>query len=149
MIKRRQFLVVMFSMGWLERLVFAADEANYNVEFSWRVSEAHREIVESSLANNRDISQAQDDEAKGLFIVIFAGVIALPYLAEAILKLRDRLVQPGLKIDARGRKIHIETDSTLPKGYILLVDKSGGRLYPPGDIKNPTEFIEKITAAAK
>ena len=45
----------------------------------------------------------------------------LPSLVDAILTLRRKLVQPGLKIDARGTEIKIDVDPTLPRGTILLV----------------------------
>lgn len=140
MIARRQCLALIASTMWVNKRVFA--EGDESVEFSWRVGDAHREFLTTQLK----VEPTQPEDEKGLFIFIFAGIVALPYLADAVLKLRDRLVTPGIKIDARGKKILIETDSTLPKGHILLVDKSGGKLYPPGEIKDPTTLVEKLTA---
>lgn len=140
MIARRQCLALIVSTTWVSMRVFA--KGDESVEFSWRIGEAHREFLTAQL----QMEPTEPEDEKGLFIYVFAGLIAVPYLADAVLKLRDRLITPGVKIDVRGKKILIETDPTLPKGHILVVDKSGAKLYPPGEIKDPAALVEKLTA---
>lgn len=147
MVNRRQFHMVLLSTALAGRLARAADDATDNaVEFSWIVNEAHHDFVESILSQKGEVTKTQDTDTKGGLVVVFSGLIALPYLADALLKLRDRLVRPGLKIDARGKKILIEIDPILPHGYILLVDNAGSHLFAPSEIKDPAEMIEKLAA---
>ena len=99
------------------------------VDFSWRVSKAHQETVKKSLKFNGSIESEKN--AKGA-IFVFVGVAMLPSLVDSILILRDKLVKPGITIDVRGPKILIETNSNLPGGSILLVDKDGSKLMEKG-----------------
>jgi hypothetical protein len=117
------------------------------VSFQWRVPVAQYEAVKTTLHFTGTIDKERDK--KGLPLVfIFIGVTILPYLADAILKIRQKLVQPGLKIDARGADIKIDIDSNLPRGTILLVDTSGAKIFEPDQISTSTELV-KILADAK
>lgn len=116
------------------------------VEFSWRVSKAHQEIVEKKLKFDGNITPEKD--AKGA-ILVFVGVAMLPSLVDAILNLRDKLVRPGITIDTRGKKILIQTDSNLPGGSILLVDKDGSKLLEKGAIPSPAALVRAIESALR
>ena len=98
------------------------------VSFRWRVPTAHYQTVENTLIFDGNIEEERD--TKGLPLVfVFVGVALLPSLVDAILTVRRKLVQPGLTIDARGTPIRIDVDPTLPRGMILLCDKTGCKLY--------------------
>jgi hypothetical protein len=132
------------SLGAMSRGAFAADEP---VHFTWRVPVAHEQTVLESLRYEGTVTPERD--TKGLPLAfIFAGVSMLPWLADAILTLRRKLVQPGIKIDTRGAEIKIEVDSTLPRGYILVVDAAGAKLYEPGEVASPAELV-KVLGAGK
>ncbi|MEP6880281.1 MAG: hypothetical protein ABI865_15695 [Nitrosospira sp.] len=116
------------------------------MEFSWRVSEAHQNIVENTLKFDGTIKS--DEDAKGA-IYIFVGVAMLPSLVDAILNLRAKLVRPGIVIDTREREIKIETSSILPGGAILLVDKNGSSLMEKGEIPSPAGLESAIESALR
>jgi hypothetical protein len=118
----------------------------HSVEFLWRVSNAHQEIVKNSLKFEGDM--LQDKNAKGV-IYVFVGLAMLPALVDSILNLREKLVKPGITIDTRGSKILIETDANLPGGAILLVDKDGSKLMEKKEAPSPTALINAIDAALK
>lgn len=121
-------------------------ETSKLVSFRWRVPIAQSGIVKNHLKFTGKIDTEHDE--KGLPLVfIFLGVALLPDLVNEILILRQKLVQPGLKIDARGDEIKIDVDPDLPRGTILLVDKSGAKIYEPDQMSTPTELI-KILANA-
>ncbi|MFZ1413085.1 MAG: hypothetical protein WAS73_00680 [Defluviicoccus sp.] len=121
----------------------SADEA---VSFRWRVPAAHYHTVQDSLVFDGKVEQERD--TKGLpLVAVLVGVAMLPSLADAVLTLRRKLVQPGLKIDVRGPEIKIEIDPTLPRGMILLVDGSGAKLYEPNQLTVPAELAKAIAAA--
>lgn len=118
----------------------------HNVEFLWRVSTAHQEIVKDSLKFKGDMRP--DKNAKGA-IYIFVGIAMLPALVDSILNLREKLVKPGITIDTRGSEILIETDANLPGGAILLVDKDGSKLMEKKEAPSPAALINAIEAALK
>lgn len=121
-------------------------ENERQVSFRWRVPTVHSKIVENSLVFDGSIEK--ESETKGLpLIFIFVGVALLPSLVDAILTLRRKLVQPGLKIDARLAEIKIEVDSALPSATILIVDKSGAKLYEPDQLTDPADLVKAITGA--
>jgi hypothetical protein len=124
---------------------YSADTAK-EVAFRWRVPVAQSEIVKNNLKFTGKIDTEHDK--KGLpLVLIFIGFSLLPSLVDAILTLRQKLVQPGLKIDARGDEIKIDVDPDLPRATILLVDKSGAKIFEPDQLSTPTELI-KILANA-
>jgi hypothetical protein len=121
----------------------AEETGEKKVLFWWRVSANYSESIRSDLKFEGKIEQERD--AKGLpLIVIFIGVALLPSLADAILKLRNRLVQPGLKIDARGNNIKIDIDPDLPHAMILLIDKSGTKLIESNQLTSQAELIKTL-----
>lgn len=116
------------------------------VAFRWRVPSAHYQTVEDALRFEGTVEEERD--TKGLPLVfVFVGVALLPSLVDAVLTLRRKLVQPGLKIDARGTDIKIGVDATLPPGTILLCDKTGCKLYEPDQLTDPAKLAEALAGA--
>ncbi len=121
-------------------------ETGERVSFRWRVPSAHYETVQSALRFDGTVENERD--SKGLpLVMIFVGVALLPSLVDAILTLRRKLVQPGLKIDTRGPEIKIDVDSNLPRGTILIVDGAGAKLYEPDQFSDPAKLAEALLAA--
>lgn len=115
-------------------------------EFQWRVPKAHFKTVQDELKFNGDITH--DNDAKGLPLVyIFAGAVLLPYLAKAVLALRRQMVYGGVVIDARGEKIDIQTDKSLPGGAIVVVTTSGANFYEPNEIESPAMLTDILSKA--
>lgn len=126
--------------------VRAQMERKDQVSFRWRVPSAHYETVEEALVFDGAIEEERG--TKGLpLVLIFVGVALLPSLIDVILTLRSKLVQPGLKIDARGREIKIDVDPTLPRGTILVCDKTRCRLYEPDQLATPAELTKVMIDA--
>jgi len=122
------------------------EETNKEVSFRWSVPVAQYEIVKSSLKFTGTVTTEHDN--KGLpLVIIFVGISLLPALVDAILTVRRKLVQPGLKIDTRGAEIKIEIDPDLPRGMILVVDTSGAKIYESNQLSMPTELIKVLTNA--
>lgn len=116
------------------------------ISYRWRVPTAQIQIVKDSLRFSGQPETEKDQ--KGLpLVAIFAGVTLLPSLVDAILSVRQRLVQPGLKIDARGAEITIDIDPDLPHGTILLVDKSGSKIYEPRQPPTSADLIKALANA--
>lgn len=114
------------------------------VTFRLRVPAPYYEIVKTTLAYSGSVEPEHD--VKGLpFVFIFIGVCLLPSLADEILLLRRRLIQPGLKIDTRGDEIKVDVASDLPHGMILLVDKTGAKLIEPDRLNTSAELIKAIS----
>jgi hypothetical protein len=119
--------------------------AEEEVSFRWRVPIAHFQTVEDSLTFQGSIEEERD--TKGPLVFILIGVALLPSLADAVLTLRRKLVQPGLRIDTRGTEIQINVDPTLPRGMILLVDRSGAKLYEPDQLADSAELAKALATA--
>jgi hypothetical protein len=132
-------------------MLFADDEPVYaqagdEVSFRWRVPTAHYETVKSSLIFKGTVEEEHD--TKGLpLIFIFIGVTLLPSLIDAIITLRRKLVEPGLKIDTRDKEVKIDVDSDLPRGSILLIDKKGAKLIEPDQLTVPSELTKVLADA--
>jgi hypothetical protein len=139
-------MVALFS-GLAQAIRANTAENAKEVSFRWRVPVAQSEIVKSNLKFSGTIDTEHD--TKGLpLVLIFIGASLLPSLVDAILTLRQKLVQPGLKIDARGDEIKIDVDPDLPRASLLIVDQSGAKFYEPDQLSAPAELI-KILANAK
>lgn len=150
---RRDILALAVAWATLRLLTFVPVSAagtqtaqNEPIRFRWRVPTAHYETVKDSLVFDGEIEAERD--TKGLpLIFVFVGVALLPSLVDSILTLRRKLVQPGLRIDARGTDIKIDVDPTLPRGTILLVDNSGAKLYEPDQLTDPVELVKALAGA--
>lgn len=149
---RRDVLKVVVALAAFRLLTLAPVSAagtqlaeNERVRFRWRVPTAHYETVEESLVFEGEIEEERD--TKGVLVAVFVGVALLPSLVDSILKLRRKLVQPGLKIDARGPDIKIDVDPSLPRATILLCDKTGCKLYEPDQLTDPAELAKALASA--
>lgn len=144
---RRDILVLAVAWATLRLLPTAGAQTAENepIRFRWRVPTAHYQTVENTLVFDGRVEEERD--TKGVLVVVFVGVAMLPSLVDAVLTLRRKLVQPGLKIDARGTEIKIEVDATLPRGTILLVDASGAKLYEPDQLTDSAELAKALIGA--
>jgi hypothetical protein len=125
--------------GW------AADirESAGSVSFEWRVPVAQYDLVKSNLQFDGDIKTESD--TKGLpFVFIFIGLTLLPSLADAVLKVRNKLIRPGVKIDARDKDVKVEIDPSLPKDTILTVDGTGAKLYDRDEIPDAETLVQTL-----
>ena len=107
--------------------------------------------LSSSVVENLDYqgTTSVESDTKGLpLITIIVGIALLPSLVDAILRLRARLVQPGILIDTRTTQIRIETSPTIPKGSILIVSKEATSLLDSSDVKNSADLIKALTSVA-
>ena len=125
----------------------AEDIADEAISFRWNVPAVYFQAVKDSLVFDGTIEQDGDTKGAPLLVAVFVGVVMLPALADAVLTVRRRLVQPGIKIDARGSEIKIEVDPSLPRGMILLVDGSGAKLYEPDQLSAPADLAKAIATA--
>lgn len=146
----RSISAIGLSLGLLPfariRFARAQTSAETAVSFRWRVPDSHFQTVKDSLAFEGTVEQERD--TKGLpLIAIIIGVAMLPSLADALLNLRRKLEQPGLKIDARNQEIKIDVDPTLPRGMILLVDSSGAKLYDSDQLTDPLVLAKTLAAS--
>ena len=150
-IRRKMIVGIAATPLLLRQLSFAQEAAATElkppeaVSFSWRVLPAHRALVESTLKYKGSVTTENE---KGLPIVaVFVGIALLPYLANAIIDLQHKLTRLGIVIDTRQKEIKISTDPNLPKGAILLIDKSGSKLIEPADVKDPSDLVKAISAS--
>jgi hypothetical protein len=125
---------------------FAQKASSAELNYRMRIPDALTEGVRGDLKHKGSVEHESD--AKGLPVVaILVGVALLPTLVDAVMKLRARLVQPGLVIDTRDRTIRIETNTSVPKGYILLVSKEGSNLMDSTQLKDTAELAKALSAA--
>lgn len=113
------------------------------VDIEWTIAPALLSDVKANLRFTGDTHSVSD--GKGIpLVAVIAGVVLLPYLADALLKLRSKLTKPGIVIDARERQLKIRTDPTIPKGMMLIVDKNGSKLYDGTEIKEPNDLAKLL-----
>ena len=118
----------------------SGDERELN--FQWRVPQAHLETVKNELRFNGEIKEEQG--TKGGWIFVFIGVVLIPYLAKAVLALRREIIHGGIVIDTRGDKINIDTDKSLPGGVIVMVSKESTEIFERNEISDPTELVSAL-----
>lgn len=141
-------MALTLGLGPLSMILYSCVQAapKEKVAFRWRVMPAHQQAVQDSLMFDGRVEQERD--TKGLpLAIILVGVALLPSLADAILTLRRKLLQPGLIIDTRGTEIKIDVEPRLPRGAILLVNDSGSTLYEPDQLTQSAELAKAIAAA--
>lgn len=118
------------------------------ISFRWTLNSGLANMVLKDLPYDGKV--ATETNSKGIpLLVIIVGIALLPNLVDAILKLRDKLTQPGIVIDARGKELKIEVSRVIPKGYILLTDATGARLYNSTELKDPAELTKILAESAK
>jgi len=126
------------------RVVSALD--GEQIRFEMRVPTVHRETVESSLTYQGTIHEEQD--TKGLPLVfIFAGAVLIPYLANALISLRDKIERGGVVIDARDTTVKIQIDKALNRGVMVVVTNDGVEIREKDDLPTVKDLIEFIKAA--
>ena len=141
--KTRRLVIAALLFGLTFDKTLAADaEPGPTVDFEFRAPPDFQNDLERQLKTKGAV--IVDESNKGGPILVVVGAIAVIYLANAVIDLRERLTRPGIKIDTRGPKILVSIDSNLPKGTILIVDKSGAKLYERDAIKGAPELVEKL-----
>jgi hypothetical protein len=139
---RRTILVVLAALA-TPTFKCAAQEV---VEFRWTVPPA---LLTETIGDLQYCGKVDtESDSKGLpLVAIIAGVAALPILADAILRLRARLIQPGITIDARSKPVRIEVNGNIPKGYILLIDSKGANLIDSSELKTSGDLSKLLSAS--
>ncbi len=143
-LERREILRgLILSIGGLSGGMLAMRETQASedtpVKFEWLVPDVHVKTVDQSLTYEGSVEKVQGE--KGPLLWIFAGLVLLPYLAEAVLALRRQMVYGGVIIDTRGGTLRIETDKGLPAKTILVLTDEGEKLYTVDEIESTPDLL--------
>jgi hypothetical protein len=128
---RREFLAVAgcvsFCLCSLGRVSWS--KADNERKIYWEVPAELADVVAPNLP-----MEGVNADRQGGPLVIFAGLVLIPYLANAIYDFWQKMYSGGIVIDARGAELIIKSDSNLPGNTILLVGKNGEKLYQRSEI---------------
>jgi hypothetical protein len=93
---------------------------------------AMRKMIEDSGAGQ--ISQVSERGLTGIEECLFA-IMAVQALANLIIRLLP-LMKSGVIVDARGSKVRIRKDRSLPNGSVIVIAKSGEKstLHEPSEV---------------
>jgi len=80
-------------------------------------------------------------------VFIFAGAVLIPYLANALISLRDKIERGGVVIDARDTTVKIQIDKALNRGVMVVVTNDGVEIREKDDLPTVKDLIEFIKAA--
>jgi hypothetical protein len=120
----------------------------YQYESDWRIPSAHADVLGKRFGYGH--LKLTDKDSKGIpALAVIVVTLSLPTIAELIVDIRARLVEPGILIDTRNKKIVVETKSSIPKGFILIVDKNGSQLYTHSQLKSQTELAKTLAEVLK
>lgn len=86
-------------------------------------------------AGARDIEKVSEKGFTGVEILFFA-TMALPALTNLVIRLSP-LLKSGVVVDARGSRVRIRKDNSLPRGDVLVLTKKGEKstLHAPSEAK--------------
>lgn len=115
------------------------------VGFRWRVPAPYVDVVRRNLTYEG--TEKAETDARGGPLVVFAGIVLLVYLAEAVLALRRDIVTGGVVIDTRGRHIEIRNDPRLESKWLVVVGPRGSQVYRRGELADPAALAEAIAGA--
>lgn len=105
-----------------------AQSGQAQVEYEWEMPRRYGSAAAKHLRVGPESirrSPNDDDSRGGPLLVIIAGVIALVWLAEAILRLRREIRYGGIIVEDRGTRLRIRNDPRLPGRVIIIKDKNG------------------------
>lgn len=137
-LSRRMALVALAGLVSLRGLSSAAlaqsfapaprPSGDLDVDFSWEMPKRYGSRAAELLGVGPEhIQRSPNDEGNrgGPLLVIIFGVIALVYLAEAIIRIRRELRYGGIIVQDNGRRLSIRNDPRLPGNVIIVKDKNG------------------------
>jgi len=92
-----------------------------------------RAMVEG--AGAKSISQLKEKAMTGIELVLLA-TIAIQALANVVIRLAP-LAKSGIVVDARGQKVRIRKDKSLPNGHVVIISKTGVKvtMHEPSEVK--------------
>jgi hypothetical protein len=105
-----------------------AQPSQAQVEYEWEMPRRYGASAAKHLGVGPESirrSPNDDDSRGGPLLVIIVGVIALVWLAEAILRLRREIRYGGIIVEDRGSRLRIRNDPRLPGRVIIIKDKNG------------------------
>lgn len=129
-------------------LVRAEEPADQTVAFEWRVPAAQADIVRKNLQYQGEETPQADSRGVPV-LVIFVGLVLLPYLANAVLALQRQIAYGGVVVDARSEVVKITHDKALDNGVIVILGKDGTKIVERNEITDPAKLIEAIGKAMK
>jgi hypothetical protein len=114
------------------------------IEATWEVSGESGPEIQGILESEGATIPPETEEAFPLLIIPFAmGAVAL---ARAIIRLWREAKHHGVIIDARGKKLKIKEDPSLPYGTVVVIDGEGQKSTRT-DIDDKDELADIIKAA--
>ena len=134
--------VALASIKLVCRQAIAAPTNNKQIQFRWEVPKAHKQTVEEALTYEGTIEEPI--EVKGA-LVVFVGLVLLPYLAQAVIKLQRQIQYGGILIDTREKTLDIRIDKRLPRGLIIVVQPDGKVQFERDEVEGPEKLIVPIT----
>lgn len=123
------------------RGVTAGSKAENRVSFRWMVPEAHRKTVENGLTYDGAVERAA---VKGVVVWVFVGLVLLPYLVQAVIKLQRQLQFGGVVIDTRKDPLAIRVDKRLPRGLIVVIQPDGKVLFERDEVEDPEKLVRAV-----
>ncbi len=109
------------------------------ISFRWTLPEALAPTAAEDLGQPVEIVA---EEGRGALLIL-VGSVAVVYLANSILRLREE-IDGGTVIDTRSEEITIERDAQLPGGTILVLSPDGTTLYERDDIADPEALVKAL-----
>ena len=92
-----------------------------------------------------DISSEKDTRGLPL-LYILAGIVSLPYLAEAILNIYREATTPGFVIRAGSGTLEIRNNPALPPNVMVIQNGSGVEVRRVYEIPSAASIVELIKA---
>jgi hypothetical protein len=111
------------------------------IAFRWEVPEAHKKTVEDALTYDGTLEEPK--EVKGV-LVVFVGLVLIPYLVQAVIKLQRQIQYGGIVIDTRKKPLDIHVDKRLPSGLIVVVQPDGKVQFERDEVEGPDKIIASI-----
>ena len=111
------------------------------ISFRWRVPEAHKKTIESDLTYDGTVERA---DVKGIVVWVFVGLVLVPYLVQAVIKLQRQIQYGGIVIDTRKAPLDIRVDKRLPRGLIVVIHPDGKVQFERDEVDSPDAIIASI-----
>ncbi len=148
MISRRHLLKIFGSIVatfcFSPRMILALNSSaeEQAIKFRWLVPEVHLETLRKELVYEGEVLPGKD--TKGVLVYIIVGTATAFYISKAILSLRREIVEGGVLIDTRSEPILIETNKSLPAGYIVVVTSEGTQIYYRDEVPDLIPILKSI-----
>lgn len=118
--------------------------AEAEVDFVWEMPQRYgRRAAEHLGWRPETVRRSPNDEGSrgGPLLVVIAGVIALVWLAQAIIRLRREIRYGGIIVQDNGRRLSIRNDPRLPGNLIVIRDRNGVTIRELGGNVTTDELI--------